>query len=271
MIHPADLGVREREYSPSSCVASIDPYLQRYATDSERVRADLAWVSHRYGPAPASVLDVFEPSSPAESRDIHLFFHGGYWQQLGRSDASFPAAEFVPSGTTYVAAGYTLAPEATLEQIVAEAQAACRWVRAELLGDGGRLTVSGSSAGAHLAASVALVEPVDRLVLLSGIYDLRPLVGTYVNDALSLSAETAWQLSPIRSIEPLTAVGSVTLAWGEIETDAFKAQSRLFASELASRGVEVTQLEVGGRNHFDIVHDLARLSGGRFDRTLGSD
>jgi arylformamidase len=47
------------------------------------------------------------------------------------------------------------------------------------------------------------------------------------------------------------------VAWGEIETSEFKRQSRAFAARLAVDGTACTTLEVSGRNHFDVVLDLA--------------
>ncbi len=143
------------------------------------------------------------PQCGTADHRIHLFFHGGYWQELDKSDASFPALEFHARGITYVAAGYGLAPGNSLMRIIEQARAAARWVRSNLCeADGSaQLVVSGSSAGAHLAAWVALTEDVDAAVLLSGVYDLRPLVGTYINEALDLDERSAAELSPLLHID----------------------------------------------------------------------
>lgn len=60
-----------------------------------------------------------------------------------------------------------------------------------------KVVVGGHSAGAHLAASLltgdavkslpGLSSRVVGLYLVSGVYDLRPLVNTYVNQPLSLT------------------------------------------------------------------------------------
>ncbi|KAK7580713.1 hypothetical protein V9T40_001342 [Parthenolecanium corni] len=54
----------------------------------------------------------------------------------------------------------------------------------------GSLWVGGHSAGAHLAASLLHSEVrkyISGLVLISGIYDVRPLITTSVNAALNLT------------------------------------------------------------------------------------
>ncbi len=264
VLSPDGRAERERAYSPSSCLDDLGPYLAEYHSASERARAAIAHQTHRYGGGAGAELDVFASATAVETTDrkVHLFFHGGYWQELDKSDASFPALEFHARGITYVAAGYGLAPRNSLAEIVAQARAAARWVRANLRDPDGsqQLVVSGSSAGAHLAAWVALTEDVDAAVLLSGVYDLRPLVGTYINDALDLDDRSAADMSPLLHIERGDVAVPTTIVWGENETEAFKLQGRLYGHELESAGHAVVMEEIAGRNHFDLVHDLASLS-----------
>ena len=258
----------ERDYSPSSCVDDLDALLAAYRTESERVRAAVAPRTHAYGPLACQRLDLFSagPGTP-----VHVFVHGGYWQELGKDDSSFPASGFLAAGISYLALDYGLAPEFTLDEIVEQVRTALAWAHANAgaLGiDASRLVLSGSSAGAHLAAMAALTDwprrgrPADLvagLVLLSGIYDLDPLVDTYINDAVRMDHETAARNSPLlrlRAAPPRPPIPTV-VAWGEHETGAFKRQSADFAEAWAAAGNPVTRLEAPGRNHFDIVHDLA--------------
>ncbi len=245
---PASLTGREREYSPSTRVASLDDELRRYATISAAVAARTPPRPLAYGAAPDERLLVIESAPGAP---LHVFVHGGYWQALGAGDSLFPAAELLVAGRSYAAVEYTLAPAATIGEIVEQCLRAVEVVVAEL--SPSSVTLSGSSAGAHLAAHVAQRTRVriDRLVLLSGIYRLGPLVGTYVNDALGLDASTAEQWSV--PLQPRPAA-QVLVLHGEHETAAFKAQSARLA---AAWGVPV--VEVVGRNHFDLVHDLASI------------
>lgn len=257
----------EREYSPSSCVADVDALLAAYRETSARVRAEFPPVTHAYGPSPDQRLDLF---SAGLGTPAHVFVHGGYWQELGKDDASFPAAGFVPAGISYVAVGYGLAPDRSLDEIVAQVRDALAWLHANAIGlglDPDRTVLSGSSAGAHLAAMAALTDwPAHRhpaplirgLVLLSGVYDLAPLVDTYVNEAVGLDQAAAERNSPLALVRPGAAVPTPTvIAWGEHETGAFRCQSARFADAWERAGHPVTRLEAAGRNHFDIVHDLA--------------
>jgi len=259
---------REREYSPSSCIGGdYRPFVAAYRTRSDAARAALAaqgsWQRLPYGNAPEEGIELALPPR-AKACPLLVFIHGGYWQELAAADSLFAAPACIERGIGYAAVDYTLAPQASVAAIVGQCRLAVRTLasRAASLGiDPGRIVLAGSSAGAHLAAMVALDPALAReawpaaLVLLSGVYWLDPLVGTSINQALGLDAKEARRLSP--GMLPLEGCPPALLAWGEIETAAFKAQSRAFAALLRAAGGASQVLEVGGRNHFDIVFDLA--------------
>jgi hypothetical protein len=71
-----------------------------------------------------------------------------------------------------------------------------------------------------------------NLILISGIYDLRPLVETDINGALKLDMNSATLYSPMLFNSPLISREKmkVLIAYGEHESSAFKEQSNLFAS-----------------------------------------
>lgn len=181
-----------------------------------------------------------------------VYIHGGYWQALSAADSWYLAPGAVAHGWSYAAIEYTLAPAATIEQMVQEVANGVAAAAAELRPS--MVVLAGHSAGAHLAAMVALVHPararVDRVVLVSGVYDLRPLVHTTVNDALGLDDTRATGLSP--ALLPLADQRPATVVvWGDNDTDAFRAQGAAFAQRCGAEA-----FECAGRHHFDIVDDL---------------
>jgi arylformamidase len=265
------LARREKEYSPSSCIPSLAPLLAAYADRSNE--AEQRFTSRknlRWGDKPGETCDFFPAGSAAAP--LLLFIHGGYWQELSKNESLFAAPDCVSNGIAYAAIDYTLAPHASLETIVEQCRRATGWFyrQAAVLGfDRRRLYVAGSSAGAHLAAmllasgwqaAVGLSDDVVAgAILLSGIYDIEPLIGTYIDAALHLTIADAATLSPIRL--PLGRPVRTIVAWGEHETGEFKRQSGWYASRLAAAGFPVSSFEVAGANHFDIVFGLAaRLS-----------
>ena len=165
-------------------------------------------------------------------------------------------------GFAFAAVDYTLAPQASVAQMVAECDEALTWLahQAPRLGfDGQRIVLAGSSAGAHLAAMLALQtrQRVAAVVLVSGIYELEPLLGTCINDALNLSQDSAHALSP--ALKSVQGFPPSIVCWGEVETAEFKRQSRDFAAQLQAAAAPVQSFEVPGRNHFDVILDLADI------------
>jgi arylformamidase len=247
----------EREYSPSSRVGgSADPFIADYQGRSTAAHQGFGAAVERL--AGGSLL---VPATSAPAAPVLVFVHGGYWQALSAADSLYLAPSLSSQGWSYLAVEYTLAPHATLHHMVDECTVALAAL-ADAMPQRGPVVVAGHSAGGHLVAMTALVRQspiiIDRVVLVSGVYDLRPLVHTSVNDVLGLDDAGAAALSP--ALQPAHVDCEVVVAWGDNETDAFKAQSRAYVAHLRSSGVRVNDLECAGRHHFDIVDDLTDSS-----------
>ena len=258
---------RADAYSPSKALPDGDlmPFIRQYIFRSAAAYATCGPVQTlHYGPKPANTLDLVVPKSDTPV-PLHLFIHGGYWQELSKTESFLPAPDLLSQSIAFAALDYTLAPEATMDEIVAEVCAALTLIRtqaADLGLDPSRFLVSGSSAGAHLAAMATLKLPQtarpNALALLSGVYDLRPLLNTYINDAVGMDADSATRNSP--ALQSLTGFPKTLIAWGKQEPDEFHRQSKHFAHLLDAAGTPVNTLECETRNHFDIIFDLANAS-----------
>ena len=252
---PVDL---ESAYSPSS--VSKQPalwYIDEYARRSAAVRTLLGNRLEKcpYGPGNDEYSLVARHSAAAP---LLVFVHGGYWKALSADDCCMWAADALDRGYSFASVNYTLAPTASLERIVAQCREALRWLDTDSGLHPRRTVISGSSAGGHLAAMCSTASPVptsvDAAVLLSGVYDLVPLLSTTVNDAVMLTRPDAVRLSPQHlAVNP---VDTVVAAWGEQETEAFKQQSRNYVDRLSAAGVAASTLEAPGRDHFDLIYDL---------------
>ncbi len=257
---------RQREYSPSSAIGGdFMPYIEQYVAKSRQAYAACKNVQTiAYGKQVSQTLDIALPDN-TDNSPVLFYIHGGYWQALSKRESFFAAADFVERGVAYAALDYTLAPHATLGEIVQECRAALKVLvghASDLTVDAKRIVLAGSSAGAHLCAMCCAdpdlhFQPAGT-VLLSGIYELEPFVGISDNEAVGLDLEQAKLNSPM--LLSTERYPDTIVSWGEHETLEFKRQSMAMANTLKSPTRDVQIFECAGRNHFDVVHDLSNLN-----------
>ena len=208
----------------------------------------------RYGPSADETLDLIVPSPGAP---LVVFFHGGYWRRLAKEDATYVASGFAPHGIATAIVNYGLAPAVPLEEIVAQARRSVAWLRAhahEYGADAAAPVVAGHSAGGHLAAMCAVDEPVHAVATISGLHDLRPLVGGFTQPWLALDDRRAAELSPAL----LTPAAPCTLhvSYGVREGPGFAAQGSALADAWSAWGCPVTTLCAEDDDHFTVASRL---------------
>jgi acetyl esterase/lipase len=214
----------------------------------------------RYGERERNRIDYF--SAAAQRGPVLAFIHGGYWQMRAKETFRFIAEGPLAHGIDVALIAYTLAPDATLTEIVAETHAALTWLAdnvSALGGDADRMYVSGWSAGGHLTA-MSLDHPSVRGGLaISGIYDLEPIRLSYLDEKLRLTGEEVERLSPQRRL----AAGSrpIVVAYGEAELPELQRQSCEYAVALAQASADVTLTALPGHDHFSILEELAAPDG----------
>lgn len=255
---------RQQQYSPSTALdGPLDPFLDAYARRSAEAYQTAERVETiSYGPGPANTVDLALPAAPTdEPLPLHVYIHGGYWQLLSKRESFFLAPDCLARGMAFATVDYTLAPTATLDEIVDECVAALATLGSVAPDHGidpASMVVSGSSAGGHLTAMTALrLPPAQRpaaVIPVSGIFELEPLIGTSINDAVGLDLERARANSPL--LQDLSGFPPSVVAFGANEPDEFKRQSRAFVDRLRAANRPTVEVEVAGRNHFDVVHDI---------------
>jgi arylformamidase len=242
--------------------------MRAYREGSDRQREQ--WLRHEnvvYDASSGQTLDIYGPASSDALRPVFLFIHGGYWRALSKADSAAMAGLFAGNGFATAVVDYTLAPEAPLQEIVRQVRSAARflWEEGARFGlDRSAIHIGGSSAGAHLAATVladgwrheqGLPDHLVRsAVLLSGLYELAPLASAFPQEWLSLSKDDVAALSPIRHVPESGC--PVLVAYADSEPAGFKRQSRAFHEAWVARGHASRIIEVEGRNHFNLLMDL---------------
>jgi acetyl esterase/lipase len=213
----------------------------------------------RYGPRERNRIDFLKVRDKGPTL---LFIHGGYWQTRAKETFTLFAEGAMAHGINVALIGYTLAPEAVLDQIVGEIHTGIDFLADQLPafgGDGSGIVVSGWSAGGHLTA-MALSHPKVRAgMAISGIYDLEPIRASYLNEKLKLDEEMSRRNSPM--MQSGGAAKPLSLVVGSAELPLLRKQTADFAGHRARYGLPVTYEEIPGADHFSIMSEMAAANG----------
>ena len=250
---------RDAAYDNSAAVPEGAGLVDRWNADSVALRkANARTIDLAYGPRERNRWDLF-PAVNAGAPCL-VFIHGGYWQSRSRESFACLTEGVRAAGMSAALPGYTLAPEATLTEIVAEIKAALDWLGREggKHGVDGPVVVSGWSAGGHLAA-MALGHPLVRAGLaVSGIYELAPLRDTYLDEKLKLADDEVSLLSPLRTA---AVEKPLALAYGTSELSPLVENSRVFHAYRAAQHVPGALIPVPKANHFTVLEALRARDG----------
>jgi acetyl esterase/lipase len=189
-----------------------------------------------------------------------VFIHGGYWQRNSKDQFANLIGGPYARGWAAALPGYSLAPDATLTEIVGEIRAALDWLaeHGPAHGVAGPIVLSGWSAGGHLTA-ICLDHPsVVAGLAISGLFELGPIRDTYLNEKLRLADAEIAALSPIR----LPVVQKpLAIAYGTAELPPLVSDSRSLHALRAAANAPGVLIPVAGANHFTIVHELRDADG----------
>lgn len=248
----------EAEYNNRARVPEHPAHIAAWQRDAAAYRAEASSeLDLAYGPGERHRLDLFHPKGGDAGGPVVLFIHGGYWQALDKSFSSHLARGANGRGLTVAVPNYTLAPAATLAEIVSEMEAAADFL---IRRTGRPLVATGHSAGGHLAACLVAraaqqTIPVRVAMPISGLFDLPPLVPTSINKALGLTLEEAHRLSPLEWIPPRNR--RLIAVVGGAESGEFLRQSHAIVERWGQAGVATHYHEVPGAHHFNVIAGLA--------------
>ncbi|WP_296420848.1 alpha/beta hydrolase [Pseudooctadecabacter sp.] len=239
-------------YANSAHIPDGERFYGRWEAAAARFRRShaLGETDVAYGALPRQTYDIFFPDRL--SLGTVVFLHGGYWMAGSPSMFSHLAAGICAAGYACAMPGYTLSPEASISQIVQEAALSVAAIAARTTGP---IFLAGHSAGGHLAARLGCADMeqdwstrVARIMPISPLGDLSPLMETSMNDTLRLTAQEAQAQSPVGHPAPRAPVH----IWvGDAERPVFLEQARgLQAAWDCDLTVEAR------RHHFDVIEGL---------------
>lgn len=259
---------RIRDFVPDfDAIASEIAARSRALSAHATMRTDIA-----YGAAPREVLDIVFPQTPMAGAPLHVFVHGGYWRSGEKADYRAVAAPVLAAGGIAAFVEYDLMPGQRLPVLVAQVRRAVLWLQqhaAHFHADPQRITVSGHSAGAHLASYLAATGPqeatrsdlpeISSLLLVSGIYDLSEIPDSFLKHEAEMTRVEAAAWSPLSSMQ--NAGPNRIVAYGGDETPPFHEQAVALHEKLAAQGQPSELLPVRAHNHMTVVLDLADIDG----------
>lgn len=243
----------DRAYANGPFIPEAEGFVPRWQARAAAFRAGLAGRARldlAYGPAGRQRFDLFLPEGAA--RGLMVFVHGGYWLAFGRADWSHLAAGALARGWACAMPSYTLAPEARIGEMTREIARAVECAAGLVAGP---VVVAGHSAGGHLAARMACAVDaagmgrIVRVVPISPIVDLRPLLETEMRARLRLDPAEARDESPAL-LAPRAGVGAHVWV-GAQERPAFLWQARTL-----SEAWDCPWTPEPGRHHFDVIDGL---------------
>jgi len=247
----------DQAYNNVDFIPDGDLYPDRWAENAQAYREieaalGRARLNVAYGAGERQKFDLFHPSGLAEG--LVVFVHGGYWLRFHRDYWSHFSAGLTARGWAVAMPSYTLAPEARISQMVVEI---ARAIEASTDMVRGPVRLVGHSAGGHLVArmgccdvelTAAVRDRLERIVPISPVSDLRPLLGLAMNETLRLDEAEATGESPILQDAPDVPV---TVWVGAEERPVFLDQARWLA-EAWDAGHRIDP----GRHHFDVIDGL---------------
>jgi arylformamidase len=239
-------------YTNGDFIPDAASYAPRWADKAAGFRAGLgsrAILDQPYGSGPRNRFDLFLPD--ATPGGLLVYIHGGYWLAFGRSDWSHLAAGALAHGWAVAMPSYTLAPEVRIAEITREIGMAVDAAAARVSGP---VVVTGHSAGGHLAARLGCAgapcqAPIARVVPISPVAELEPLLATDMNAKLGLTPDEVAAESPARLAQHPDVTAHVWV--GGQERPAFLWQARMLSENWACDWTVAA-----GRHHFDVIDDL---------------
>lgn len=257
-----DLYYDQRRWHPKA-----DAEIERYLRCSAELRSRLPYRRYSYGPTSEETLDWY-PGSNKLAPTI-VFVHGGAWINFTSDFFSFIAGGFAAQGFNTCIINFAGLTTVRMPQMLEQVRRSICWVAeqaSELNVDVSRIHLCGHSSGAHLACLALLTQwssygfHTDDFIhsasLISGTYDLKPVMLSARRSYIQLDPAEIEALSPIRHADKIRC--PVLLTYCEHDTPEFKRHARALEETLHNLRKPVRKIRLSEANHFDCVFPLAQ-------------
>ena len=219
-------------------------------------------------------IDVFRPQNVKEDAPIIVYIHGGWWQSFSKQQFSSLAEPFNKPGLAVYMPGYRMAQdwenEIPMESILKQMEYAVAAILNEAVKRGSpAVYLIGHSAGGQLVTMLnntdwnkfKLPSPAQQklkgIFSLAGLFDIRPLVNSFINDEIKMSITSAEKVSP--QLTPLSSkdhLVPVYLTLPEFDTPEFFRQTKEYQNKLLKTGQPCHFKVINNRDHLDLIEKL---------------
>lgn len=207
-------------------------------------------------------LDLFMPEGLANA-PVVVYFHGGGLQNGEKSIGEGLGQQLAARGIGLVTANYRLSPSVMHPAHIEDAVAAFAWTKRNIAnygGDANRVFVSGHSAGAYLAALMALdpryLEAHNlRLSDIRGAVPISPFLFVEDQDVAPSRPKTVWGTDETvwldASVTPYIGGNKppMLLIYADGDDDWRREQNQRLAAELSDAGNDAAVIEIANRTH----------------------
>lgn len=256
-----------RQYSPRAYAKDFESVLTIWRETGPAFQQARRVAEVFYGPSPRQSFDIFMPENGGSVPPIHVFIHGGYWQAIDKKNNAHAAKGLLEAGVAVSMINYDLMPEVDLAEIIRQTRLALVTIyrmAADYGYDANRLSVSGHSAGGHLAGVMACTAwrreaddaPADLVkaaLPISGVFDLEPLSKTHMNKVFGFTDGALKQLSPYSMVPRAIPIG---ICVGGDESPEFHRQSQEFGRFMEQAGAAVQHIDMPGYDHFTVIEAM---------------
>ena len=249
-------------YANGAHIPGADDITAKWEVDAaaykaEMIAKDRVMLDLPYGPHPREAMEIFLPEGTPKG--LVVFVHGGYWISRDRSLWLHLAAGAVKRGWAFAMPSYVLCPEVRIADITRQVARAIDFAAKKIEGP---IHLAGHSAGGHLVArmgcsdiELACVDRIKRIVSISGVHDLRPLLNTEMNADFQMTVGDAVAESPAL-LTPRDGL-NLTCWVGADERPEFVRQNALLANIWTAYPINITLVEDAGLNHLTVIDALA--------------
>jgi acetyl esterase/lipase len=238
------------------------------------VTTDLDYVSTAEYPNKKDRLDVYAPRN-ARGAPVVVSIHGGALREGDKSGQAFVGQRFAAAGFVTVVINYRLSPSVMHPAHVEDAAHAVAWARshaAEYGGDPKKLFVIGHSAGAYLAALLAL-DPKYLSVYQMSVADLKgvvPVSAFFYVDRKGVAPDRpkdVWGTDPAvwKAASPASYlrkdVPPMLLLYADGDDEWRRQQQADFLADMKKAGAKGLEMKmIAGRNHGSIWSQMKNVN-----------